>query len=325
MSKKKKNQRLRAFSHRVEYLATRLGIFIFGGMSPSARYELALTLGGVVAAVAPFRAADALESLRTAFPDRSERELRKLLPGIYANVILLGLESMALIRATPAEIVATLEHPLEDDGWVDRLSSGEGPVILATAHLGNWEWGGAYMAVRGMKVTGAAKPMHNPHVDRMVDAMRTRVGLRITSTRESPRHLIKLVREGYTPGIPPDQDARRDGIFADFFGQPASTATGPAWLAYKFGLPLVPIWLVRTPSGRFRALASEAAVPDRSKPQDAEVRRLTEHYLRCLEEMIRRYPEQYMWFHRRWKTRPRPEDLSYRQASEAVGDSIAAD
>lgn len=319
MSRKKKNKHLRGVAHRLEYMAVRAGIFMFGGLSPAARHELAQTVGSVVAAIAPVRAADALATLRTAFPERPERELRAMLPGIYANVISLGLESMALFRATPDEIIAAVRHPLEDDGWVERLASGEGPVVLATAHLGNWEWGGAYLASRGIRVTGAAKPMHNPLVDRMVDRMRARVGLRVTSTRESPRHLIRLVRDGYTPGIPPDQDARREGIFADFFGHPASTATGPAWLAYRFNLPFIPLWIVRGPDGLFRGIASEAAFPDRTKPQDAEVRRLTEHYLRCLEDMIRQYPEQYLWFHRRWKTRPRPEDLAYREADPAAG------
>ena len=118
---------------------------------------------------------------------------------------------------------------------------------------------------------------------------------------------VSAARRGKWLTIVADQDARRHGIFVDFFGKPASTAEGPALFSWKLNLPIAPLFSVRLPGPRreLKAIGLPLIHPDPSAPREEEIRRLTEAHVRALEDTIRRYPDSYFWLHRRWKTRPK--------------------
>ncbi|MBI3735918.1 lysophospholipid acyltransferase family protein [Candidatus Sumerlaeota bacterium] len=292
-----------------ESLFIRAAIGTLGRLSPRGRMRVARLLGAAAARIFPFRRKVVIEQLSLAFPQMTAKEMRGLLPEIYAHLFAFGLEMLAMARISKDELNEALELPLEKIGPLADWRANKQGFVLVTAHMGNWEWAGAYLTVNGVQVGGAAKPMRDPVGEKFIRAIRERFGVDATSTRLSPRqvtgHLIKIIKKGGTAALPADQDARHAGIFVDFFGRPAATFTGPAWLSYRLGVPLIPIWGARTAEGKLRYTADEAIWPDTSAEMESEVRRLTEYHVRSLEKAVRAQPAQYMWFHRRWKTKPK--------------------
>jgi len=305
--KKKKKKKRRALAHYAEYAFLRLVVFTCGGLSARWRMRLARMLGWTAAHFVPFRRRRALENLRIAFPDWEESDRSKLLPMIYAHQIAFGLEMAALSRLAPEEVGSNVVVPIRNGEVLEELRrSGKGFMIVC-GHMGNWEWLAAYLVAAGYSLGGVAKPLHNPLTQRFVGSLRSRFGIRVFSTRGIQREMIRHLKAGGMLGLASDQDARRKGIFVPFFGREASTPIGAAWLAQRLGLPLLPIWVYRTPEGRFILECDEPIEADPSLPADAEIERLTRYHVEGLERAIRKDPAQYLWFHRRWKTRPKAE------------------
>lgn len=295
-----------------ESAALRAAIAMFGGMAPARRMRVARALGTFAARWVPIRRKVVEEQLLLAFPEMSSAERSAIVEKTYVHLVALGLEILALHGVSREGLADLLEMKEEDSPELRKLlDSGKGFVVV-TAHMGNWEWGGAYFAglVNGMAY--AAKPMHDPVGEAFISGIRDRFGLKPVSTRESPRrmmgHLMRVIRGGGIAALPADQDARRSGIFVDFFGHPAATFEGPAWLSYKLGVPLIPMFGARTPEGKLRYVWEPAIWPDTKADAKAEIRRITEYHVRALERAIRADPSQYLWFHRRWKTKPRPDE-----------------
>jgi len=260
-------------------------------------------------AVIPFRKSVVLSQLQMAFPDISESHRYAMLPEIYTNLMAFGLEMLSLARSTPEQVESLMDSRIEQIPHLKEWREKKQGFVLVTAHMGNWEWAGAYLASHGIEVAGAAKPMHDPVGEKFIRSTRERFGVNATSTRLSPRqvtaHLIKIIKRGGTAALPADQDARHAGIFVDFLGHPAATFTGPAWLSYRLAVPIIPAWGIRTPEGRLRYVWDEPIWPDTKAEMEGEVRRLTEYHVRSLERTVRAHPAQYLWFHRRWKTQPK--------------------
>lgn len=286
---------------------------LLGGFSPGMRMKISRFLGGFVASWIPVRRKVIEENLDRALPNLSRSERKAVIRESYANLFALGLELMAMNGASREELHSMVEV---DSRSHDRLhalmDSGRG-FIMVSGHIGNWEWLAAFCSVEGMDIACITKPMHNAASDSFICEMRERAGAKNFTTRQSPIRVLRHLRRGGVVGIVADQDARRNGIFVPFFGTPASTATGPAWFAYRLGMPLVPVASLRTPSGTMRLVVDEPIWPNRDLPQEeeeAEVERLTRAHVRSLEESIRAHPGQYLWFHRRWKTQPKKKSAA---------------
>jgi KDO2-lipid IV(A) lauroyltransferase len=184
-----------------------------------------------------------------------------------------------------------------------------GPVLMVTGHIGNWEAFGVLLGDYSMRGAMLAKPIHNRLVqERVLSQRRSIPGVEIILTSNSMKAVVRCIREGRHVGFVADQDARRNGIFVPFFGKPASTARGPALFAYKLGLPLIPLFMIRDPSQqlRLRLIAGKPILPDTSSPEEEEIYRITADHTAQLESIIRQYPEDYFWMHNRWKTQPKP-------------------
>lgn len=304
---KKRRKGSRELAHAAEAWALRGAVALLGGLGRKTRMRLARVLGPLVARLIPFRRGIVLKQLAIAFPEWSLARRKALLPEMYTHLAAFGLETLAISSPsmTTERIVGEVHTPIEDGGWVDKARRENQPWILVTGHIGSWEWVGAYFCATGTDLLVVAKPMHNRRVDQIVAAYRERLGLRVTRTDRSSKSLVKQLRGGGVVGIIGDQDAGRRGIFVPFFGHPASTAQGAAWLSYKLNVPIVVGWTTRTSDGRQRVRLTEPIWPDPNAEKDAEIRRLTERHTRRLEEAIRDNPAQYFWVHRRWKTQPK--------------------
>lgn len=255
----------------------------------------------------PIRRRVILENLAIAYGESPPAEHRRILRETYYHTIRFALEMARLGGATREEVMARMDPEIEGAEELDGLLlTGKG-FLVASAHMGNWEWQGAWFAHHSGRFGVIYKPMHNAQSDRYLEATRRRHGMTVFSTREKiPRKMMRFVRQGGLVAILADQDARRGGLFVPFFGREASTSSGLASMALRLNVPIVPAFSLRMPDGRLKVILSPPILPDTQAEGKGEERRLTREYNLCVERMIQRAPGQYFWWHRRWKTRPRP-------------------
>ena len=182
-------------------------------------------------------------------------------------------------------------------------------VVLATAHIGNWELSGLLLGWLCEPVGVVARPLDNPALDRRLVAFRARSGNTVIYKRQALGAILRMLRAGQGVALVVDQNVQADeGIFVDFFGRKAAATTVAAALAVRLDAPLVMAWVELGPDGRYQFRFTSTR-PRPGAERAAEVERLTQEITRVIEGWIRGAPEQWLWLHRRWKTRPPGEAL----------------
>jgi KDO2-lipid IV(A) lauroyltransferase len=191
---------------------------------------------------------------------------------------------------------------------VRLLTTGDG-LILLTGHYGNWEILGYMLATLGFNTTSIARPLDNPYVNDWLLGVRERQGQRIIDKKGATTEVAPLLSRGGAVGFIADQNAGPKGLFVDFFGRKASTYKSIGLLAMEYDVPVV-IGYARRVSGRFhfRVGVQDIIYPADWKAQDDPLRYITQRYTKGIEDIVRQDPGQYLWVHRRWKTRPRGEE-----------------
>lgn len=180
-------------------------------------------------------------------------------------------------------------------------------VLLFSGHFGHWELTALMQGFLGLPLVLVARPLDNPLLEELLADLRGLSGNRIVHKRHAVREILAALRAGLGVAIVLDQDARRDGIFVPFLGQPASTTPTLALVALRTGAAIVPTYSVPRPDGSY-TIVYEPEVPiDATADRDAEVRRITAVCTAHIERWVREHPELWLWMHRRWKTRPAPE------------------
>ncbi len=282
-----------------------VGLF---GRLPRAWYgPLARFIARALAPLIPFRRKVLAQNLRIAFGELEPRELKLLVRDIHEQSVLFALETARLVHASPEEIERAIVNTEETKQRCEELRRGGKGHLIACAHMSNFEWLGAWYAHTIGNLGLVTKPIHNIRINAFLRRLHKSCGIRDLSTRaRMPRELVQCLRQGSVVAILSDQDAGRRGPFIPFFGRPASTALGMASLAIRFNVPILVAFCVREGPCRFRIKLPETLVPDPNADPRAEELRLMRAYHRHLEEVIREAPGQYFWWHRRWKSRPKP-------------------
>lgn len=290
-------------AHRVEYAALRafLGALAPLGVERAARIagrvaRAGYRLLGVRAGVVRRQVAAALPGLDGAAVDRIAAEA-------YDNLGRVAVEAAIISRRGPAGV---LERFADSPTWavVERARARGKGLIFVAGHLGNWELSGAYIAARGIPMHAIARGMSNPLSDAFFRRTRERLGMHVMHDQESVRRVPRALRAGEGVGFLSDQaTVGLASTFVPFFGRPAKTPRGAAVFALRFGAPVLFVQAVRIADERYEFVAEELAVTpsgDRERDVDDIVRRFSE----ALERLVRRYPGQYFWQHRRWKHQP---------------------
>ncbi|MBI4637799.1 MAG: lysophospholipid acyltransferase family protein [Candidatus Rokubacteria bacterium] len=212
------------------------------------------------------------------------------------------------------ELCALLTRPLEPflrgvtlDG-LDHLRSVmaiHGRALIATAHLGNWELLSAAHRLTGYPLSVVVRPLDAPWLDGLAERLRHKTGVELIDKRHALRPVLEALRRGRLVGILLDQNAsRREGVFVPFFGRPASTSRSVALLALRTGTPVVPIFIHREGAWRHRVMIHPPLLPLDANDVDRAVVELTARCTEVIEAAIRESPEQWLWVHNRWRTRP---------------------
>jgi len=292
--------------HYMEYAGLRMICVLLRLVPAELCFQAARLLGPALAILAPLRKKVVLENLRRAFPDEDSQSLGRLVRETYRHFLYFGLEFIFLTRWSGEETARRISA-VDGMEHLEQAKSTGRPFLVVTGHMGNWEMMGSYFADKGYDLSVLAKPMHNPLTDRYINAARRKAGMEVIPTGDNViRDVLSAVKRKRHVVFLADQDARRAGIFVPFLGTQASTFTGPALFSVRTGCPILPVYDIWEGPGRHRIIFLPPVYPpEKPADRDSAVRGLTEAHVRGLEEMVRRYPSQYFWFHRRWKTQPK--------------------
>ncbi len=286
-------------SHQLEHLAARTGVRVAQLLSPRLADGLGAGLGSVAHAILTSRKRIAMENLRRAFGEKlTDAERREIVKRVFQNIgrTLIEFSRFGVIGREGVRrlIVADGEQHLK------RVhDEGRGGIIL-TAHFGNWELMGAWVAAMGYPMEFLIGTQHNQKVDDLLVGFRQQMGVGIIRLSTSARQVFKALKGNHFAGLVSDQHAV-SGVRLTFFDRPASTPKGPALFAIRGGCPILPFMLRRERFDRHVLMAAEPIYPPHSGDEEADIQAMTERYTHFFESCIRQYPDQWMWTHRRWK------------------------
>ncbi|RKX38615.1 MAG: hypothetical protein DRP64_15425 [Verrucomicrobia bacterium] len=246
-----------------------------------------------------------LSNIGIVFPEMDAKERRHLAVESYLNIA----DSMALNNLIMTGRVSNerLLSLVEMEGWEEfkiRKDSYNTGMLVITGHLGNWELLPQYA---GLQLTEQlhviARKTDNQILEKkIIFPLRKRFGMQVYYKKNALMHIVKAVKKGDICALLLDQKLNPPaGFFMDFCGKPAPTGGTPALLQIRFGIPIQPVFLVKTAPHQHRLIISKP-IPwsDNGKPMEEQVVELTRLHQGLLEEMIRRYPDQWFWMHNRW-------------------------
>jgi KDO2-lipid IV(A) lauroyltransferase len=252
-----------------------------------------------------------LRNLQLAFPEWTEQQRQQTLRKVYRN---LGwqLAEFCQMPAYTRNNTAGLLRYEGLDHYLTARARGKG-VLIVTGHLGAWELSSYWHSLMGFPMSMVIRRLDNPMVDALVNGIRCRHGNRVLHKDDFARGLIAAMRSGETVGILMDTNMTPpQGVFVPFFGVEACTASGMARVAKKTGAAVLPGFLLWEDSEqRYVLHFGEEIELQRTSDDEADSVANTARFTAVIEDWIRRYPDQWLWVHRRWKTRPEGEPRLY--------------
>jgi len=301
LTKKKNKPLLKRIRIDAAYLAILAVIGVFRILPRRA----ALALGSFLGRVAPYLARHELrlarEHLTIAFGgEKDNGEISRLARETFRYLALNFVDTIRLRRMSGKDIIS-VSIPHNMDRFTHALEQGQG-VIGLTSHAGCWELLGAYLAASGFPVAAIARRLYDPRLEDILLDTRRHFGMFNISRGYDTREIIRVLKKGYLLGILIDQDTKVKGEFVDFFGRPAHTATAAAQLSLRYGSPILPIMTWRDENHMHHIWIGEPVEIEPSDDNERDIAELTARCSKATEDFIREHPEQWVWFHRRWKT-----------------------
>ncbi len=285
------------------YIAIRLFVGSFRALPRNTALSLAAFFGRIAPHVFRKERQLAIEHLTIAFGDEKSRsEIVKLAHESFRYAALNFADTVRIGTMTSDDIRAVCV-PHDMYRLKDAMAGGKGAIGL-TSHAGCWEMLGSFLVAEGVDLAVIARRLYDPRLENMLYRSRSGAGLRVISRGGNTRDVIRALREGCLLGVLIDQDMPVRGVFVDFFGHPAHTATGLASLALKYSVPVFPVFTYRDKEHRHHICIGESIPVERTGDTERDIAALTARCSKATEDFIRAHPEQWVWFHRRWKTRP---------------------
>lgn len=249
----------------------------------------------------------AVENLRAAFPVRSARECRAIAREMFSHFGRLVAVLLKFSTMTPQQMLACVEFDGEDH-VVHAHGQGRG-VLLFTGHFGFWEINALVHALKMQPMSVLARPLDNPLLHDLLESVRRRTGNAVIYRRGAVRRVMRALEANQAVAVLIDQHiATSDAVYVDFFNRRAATTSALAALALRTGAPVVPVFALPLPGGRFRMVYEHPVEPPAADHEDA-VREFTQRCTDVLEMYVRRYPELWLWMHRRWRDVPAAQSV----------------
>ncbi len=274
----------------VAMLPIRLGLF------------LANLVGMIGFKIIPKYRNQACESLRIAFPEKSDSEIKKIARDVFINLCKYGVELLNIYKLNSKN----LSRWIKPEGFekVEKaLEKGKG-VLMLSSHFGNWDLQAMYFSLTNHPIDVIARRIYFNRYDNFINKARRSKGMGVIYRDESPRKILRALRDNKAIGILADQDMDSvDGVFVNFFGRPAYTAKAPVALSLASGAPLIPCFTVRD-GDHYRFIIEDPIEIEEKEDKQKTIEFNTQKWTSVLEKYIRKYPTQWVWVHRRWKTSP---------------------
>jgi KDO2-lipid IV(A) lauroyltransferase len=284
--------------HRVEYAA----VITARGVTRLLPMPLVLAAGAVLGRL--FYAVDrshrrlALSNLAAAFPGRPCAERAAIAREMFAHFGRLLMVLLKFSTMAPQQMLSRVEFEgAERVSAAHALNRG---VLLFTGHFGFWEINALVHALRLHPIAVMARPLDNPLLNALLERVRGRTGNSVIYRRGALRRVLRALAANQAVALLIDQHIHSDAVLVDFFNRPAATTTALAALALRTGAPVIPVFALPLPGGRFRMVYEHAVDPPRADDPDA-IRQFTQRCTDVLEMYVRRYPGLWLWMHRRWR------------------------
>jgi Kdo2-lipid IVA lauroyltransferase/acyltransferase len=297
---------------RLEYAAVWLLLKTIGILPrPVARFAGA-RIAALLFRMRPGLRAAASENLQLAFPEWAPKQRSAVIRGMVRQLGWMAGEFTQFPRYTKANVerVVLLEG---FENFARAQERGKG-VLFLTGHMSAWELAPLAQALFGNPLHFLVRPIDNPRVDALITNYRCLSGNRPIDKNQSARAVLKVLADNGTVGVLADQNTGiNEGVFVDFFGVPASTTAGLARFAQRTDAAVVPGFIHWDGAIRKYRLCFEPPIElARTGDEAADIRENTQRFTRVIENYVRRYPDQWLWVHRRWKTRPPGEPTVYK-------------
>jgi KDO2-lipid IV(A) lauroyltransferase len=252
-----------------------------------------------------------MRNLEMVFPEKTVAERRRILRGVFTSLGRQLAELCQFPRYTPENIDEVVVYDgLEN--YERAYAQGKG-VLFLTAHFGGWELSAFAHSLHGHWLHIVMRPMDNEYLDRLLQQYRTMHGNKTVNKDDFVRGLLAAMKAGETVGILMDTNMTPpQGIFVDFFDIPACTASGLARIALRTGAAVVPGFTIWDPAlQKYRLRFDPALGLIRTGHLEADITANTQMFTKVIESYVRKYPDQWLWVHRRWKTRPEGQPPLY--------------
>ena len=295
----------------LKYSAVWIILKMLGALPRGLARETAATVAAAMYAMLPKLRRTAEFNLHLAFPEWDAAQRTAVIRGMVRNLGWMAAEFARFPKYTRdniEEVVILDGH----ENFLEGQRRGKG-VLYLTGHIGAWELSSFAHALYGYPLRYMARPLDNPRVDALVNRYRSLSGNLPIFKNESARALLKILKDAGTVGILADQNTMpEEGVFVDFFGKPACTTTGIARVALHTDAAVVPGYAYWDADiGKYRLRFERAVQLARTGDTEQDVFVNTQKFAKVIEGIIRKHPEQWVWVHARWKTRPKGEPELY--------------
>jgi len=295
----------------LEYAAVWLLLKGLGFLPRPLARRLAARVAGILYALSPKLRKTAETNLRIAFPEWIKAQRDAVIRGMVRNLGWMAAEFARFPKYSREDIeeIVVLDG---NENFVDARKQGKGVLIL-TGHIGAWELSSFAHALYGYPLHFMARPLDNQRIDALVNSYRCSSGNRAIFKNESARVMLKILKDAGTIGVLADQNTMLDeAVFVDFFGKSASTTTGIARVALHTDAAVVPGYAVWDESiGKYRLRFEPAMELIRTGDAERDIRENMQRFTKVIEDIIRKYPDQWVWVHGRWSVRPKGEPPVY--------------
>jgi KDO2-lipid IV(A) lauroyltransferase len=297
----------------LEYSLARVILSSLGALPRRAAIAVGVGIGRIAYLLPGNLGRTGERNLQIAFPDMAQRERARLLRGCFESLGRLLGEFSQLPKATPEKLRKLIEYDEVGLRHLREAEKNKRGVIFLTGHLGVWELHSFGWSALEYPLSFLVRPLDNERLEVMVERIRTRFGNRAIDKKSAARQSLRVLREGGTLGILSDLNTQPyEGVFVPFFGKLACTTAGIATLALKTDAVVIPtcaVWDRKKKRYFFHGDPPVQLVRTGDHAKDIELN--TANFAAAIERMIRLYPDQWLWIHKRWKTRPPGEPEIY--------------
>lgn len=286
--------------NRIEYIGFLFLAGLFRILGINLSRILARLLGSFFYYLVPIRKATVISNLKTAFPEKSESEIKSLTKLAYRNFSLTFAEMLLLHYITAKEFSRMIDHSEAEEVLAPYFESGKS-FFLLSGHFGNWELFTTFPHHYKKAVNAMAKPMRNVYVSKWINQSREKFGTNVVLLGSSIRELYKVLKDNGVILSVGDQRGPSDGVRVNFFNKSTAAFNGTAVLALKTGSPIIMTFIVRQKNFDYKVRAKELRFDDLTGTEEEKIAAICQRFFSYLESMIREYPDQWFWMHKIWK------------------------